>query len=224
MDENEVSVLLVDDDAMVRTLMHFALDGSEFRLVGEASSAVEAVELVERRRPDLLLIDYRLPDMIGTELVRDLRRKGVDAPAVLMTANRERGFNEAAREAGAQGTFLKTGHGDEVLVALRAAHRREPAFDSRHPKRAPGDAALSPREREVAAARRERGDEQGHRLRARDRRRDREDAPGADVRQARRPSARRGRSRRRSIEAFCERRSTRPGPVGRSSCRASRTR
>ena len=149
MDENEVSVLLVDDDAMVRTLMHFALDGSEFRLVGEASSAAEAVELVDRRRPDLLLIDYRLPDMIGTELVRDLRRKGVDSPAVLMTANRERGFNEAAREAGAQGTFLKTGHGDEVLVALRAAYRGEPAFDPRHPKRAPGDAALSPREREV---------------------------------------------------------------------------
>jgi DNA-binding NarL/FixJ family response regulator len=149
MDENEISVLLVDDDAMVRTLMRLALENSEFRLIGEASTAAEAGELVERRHPDLLLIDYRLPDVVGTELVRSLRRNGNDAPVVLMTANRERGFNEAARDAGAQGTFLKTGHADEVLTALRAAHRGEPAFDARHPKRAPGDAALSPREREV---------------------------------------------------------------------------
>jgi DNA-binding NarL/FixJ family response regulator len=149
MDENEISVLLVDDDAMVRTLMRLALENSEFRLIGEASTAAEAIELVERRRPDLLLIDYRLPDLVGTELVRDLRRKGNDTPAVLMTANRERGFNEAARDAGAQGTILKTGHADEVLAALRAAQRGQSAFDPRHPKRAPGDAALSPREREV---------------------------------------------------------------------------
>lgn len=143
------SVLLVDDDAIVRSWAELSLKGSEFRLAGAAASVAEAVELVERRRPDVLLVDYRLADGVGTELVRELRRLGVAAPALLMTANRREGLNEAAREAGAQGTVLKTGKGDEVLAALRTVAQGGRTFDPRHPRRPPGRAALSPRERQV---------------------------------------------------------------------------
>jgi DNA-binding NarL/FixJ family response regulator len=134
---------------MVRGWVRHALEETEFRLVGEASSAAEAVELADRRRPDVLLLDFRLPDGKGTEVVRELRRRGDDTPAVLMTANLEEGFNETAREAGAQATVLKSGRIDELLAALRAAIEGDDAFDSRHPRRAPGRAALSPRERDV---------------------------------------------------------------------------
>ena len=143
------SVVVVDDDSMVRGWVRLSLGDSEFRVAGEASSAAEALELVERRYPDLLLVDYHLSDGVGTELVRELRRRGVHAPAVLMTANPQRGFNEAAREAGAQGSILKTGKVDELMAALRAVTDGELAFDARHPRRPPGRAALSPREREV---------------------------------------------------------------------------
>jgi DNA-binding NarL/FixJ family response regulator len=145
----EVTVLLVEDDSMVRGWVRLALEGSEFRLAGEASTAAEALELARRRRPDLMLVDYRLPDRAGTEHVRDLRQQGIDIPAVLMTANAERGLNEAAREAGAQGSVLKSGRIDELLGALRSVLAGEPAFDLRHPRRPPGRAALSPREREI---------------------------------------------------------------------------
>jgi DNA-binding NarL/FixJ family response regulator len=145
----EITVLVVEDDAMVGGWIRLTLESSEFRLVGVAGTAAEVAELVERRRPALMLIDYRLPDGVGTELVRDLRRGGVSAPAVIMTANPERGFNEIAREAGAQGSVLKTGSVDDVLDALRAVADGGEAFDERHPARAPGRAALSPREREV---------------------------------------------------------------------------
>ena len=149
MTERELSVLIVEDDAMVRSWIRHSLEGSEFRVAGEASDAREARSLVERRNPDLLLVDYRLPDARGTELVRDLRRSGFGAPIVLMTANTERGFNEMASEAGAQGSVLKTGLGDELAVALRVAAQGLRAFDPRHPRRHAGGAALSPREREV---------------------------------------------------------------------------
>ena len=145
----EVSVLLVDDDSMVRGWVRLSLDGTEFRIAGEASSVDEAVELVERRRPELLLVDYKLGRATGTELLRELRQRGVGTPSVIMTANREQGFNELAREAGAQGTLLKTGKGDELLGALRAVSAGGHQFDERHPRRPPGRAALSPREREV---------------------------------------------------------------------------
>ena len=144
-----VSLLVVDDDAMAREWVRLALQGTEFRIAGFAGTAAEAVELSERRRPELVLTDYRLPDGVGTELVRRLRRSGLAAAAVVMTANAEPGLNELAREAGAQGTALKSGKVNELLGTLRAVAGGKPSFDVRHPRRAPGQAALSPREREV---------------------------------------------------------------------------
>ena len=146
---DETTVLVVEDDAMVRGWIRLSLDGSEFRLVGEAASANEATELLPRRLPELLLIDFRLSDGAGTELVRALRLRGVAAPVVLMTAHYEPGFNEVAREVGAQGSVLKTGSSEELLKALRFVRDGRAAFDPRHPARDPGRAALSPREREV---------------------------------------------------------------------------
>src|SRR5437867_3921181 len=105
---------------MARSWVELALSGSEFRIAGNAETGAAAEELFERRRPDLLLMDYRLPDRVSTEVTRRLRRAGVTAPIVLMTANPERGFNELAKEAGAQGTVLKTGRQAELLEALRA--------------------------------------------------------------------------------------------------------
>jgi DNA-binding NarL/FixJ family response regulator len=145
----ESGVLLVDDDSMVRGWVRLALEGTPFHVVGEASSREEAIELARRRGPDVLLIDYRLGDATGTELLRELRLAGIAAPAVLMTANSEEGFNESVRDAGGQGTVLKTGSVEELLAALRLVAGGAPSFDGRHPRRAPGRAALSPREREV---------------------------------------------------------------------------
>jgi DNA-binding NarL/FixJ family response regulator len=145
----ELSVLLVEDDAMVSSWVRMAFEGCAIRIAGTAVSAAEALALADRRHVDVLLVDYRLPDGRGTELIRDLRLNGIAAPALLMTANEENGFNEAAREAGAQGTVLKTGSADELVGAVRRVHEGEPAYDARHPRRLPGKNALSPREREV---------------------------------------------------------------------------
>jgi DNA-binding NarL/FixJ family response regulator len=143
------TVLLVEDDEMVRSWVRLALAGSEFRLVGEAATAAEGAELAERRKPAVLLIDQRLPDGTGTELVRSLRQRGIPAPALLMTANRAAGFNELVRDVGAQGSVLKSGSVTEFLDALRAVSEGARVVDTRHPARSADRAALSPREREV---------------------------------------------------------------------------
>lgn len=144
----EISVLLVEDDAMVREWIESVLRESEFRVAGIASNATEAVELAARRNPQLVLTDYRLPDRVGTELVRELRLRGILAPAVVMTANEERGLNELAREAGAQGTVLKGGSAG-LIESLRIVGDGGQAFDVHHPKRKSGHVTLSPRERAV---------------------------------------------------------------------------
>jgi DNA-binding NarL/FixJ family response regulator len=143
------TVVVIENDAMVSGWVEMVLEGSELHLGGLADSASAAADLLRRRSADVLLVDYRLPDGRGTELVGSLRKAGVTTPAVLMTANPERGFNEAAREAGAQGSVLKTGSADELLATLRSVLAGEESFDARHPRRGPGRAPLSPREREI---------------------------------------------------------------------------
>jgi DNA-binding NarL/FixJ family response regulator len=143
------TVLLVEDDDMVRSWVRLALQGSEFRLVGEAATAAEGVELAERRHPAVLLVDQRLPDGTGTELVRALRQRGIAAPAVVMTANRAAGFNELVRDVDAQGSVLKSGSVTELLDALHTVAEGGRVIDTRHPARSAERAALSPREREV---------------------------------------------------------------------------
>jgi DNA-binding NarL/FixJ family response regulator len=145
----EHTVLVVEDDAMVRGWLKLALETTEFKVVAEASRGDEVPALLERWRPSVILVDFRLPDVVGTELIRELRLGGMAIPAVVMTANSEPGFNEAARDAVAQGTFLKTGSTTELLATLRRVLGGRDTFDVRHPPRDPLRAALSPREREV---------------------------------------------------------------------------
>jgi len=142
-------VLVVDDDAMVREWVRLVLQGSEFELAGVASTAAEGLDLERRRGADLVLLDYRLPDRLGTDLARELRRRGVDVPILLMTANAEPGLNELAHESGAQGSVLKTGDPEELVAALRAALGGAQVFDPRHPRRPAGRPSLTPRERQV---------------------------------------------------------------------------
>lgn len=145
----ETRVLVVDDDAMVRRWLQLSLERSEFRVVGEANDAGEAVELFRRRRPRIVLVDHRLSTQFGLDVIRRLRGEDPNVRLVLMTSNPERGLNETAREAGAQGSLLKTGNAADVLAMLRAIASGGRSFDPRHPPRKAGTGPLTPRERAV---------------------------------------------------------------------------
>jgi DNA-binding NarL/FixJ family response regulator len=144
-----VSVGLVDDDAIVRIWVRQSLEGTEFRVAGEARTGAEALTLIERRRPALLLLDYRLPDGNATDLVRTIRRSGSQIPILIITATPSEGLNETALEAGAQGVILKRGDPDDLLRSLRAVASGVRVLDPDNPRRPPGTASLSPREREL---------------------------------------------------------------------------
>lgn len=145
---SELKLALVDDDAIVRAWVRTAVSGTEFRLAGEAGRGAEGLDLVERRRPDILLVDQVLPDWKGTELVKELRRRGWEMPVVLMTAAPREGLNEDAREAGIQGTVVKSADVDVLLATLRLVAAGESAMHAPHPP-AQRRVQLSPREREI---------------------------------------------------------------------------
>ena len=147
--EHMLSVGVVDDDAIVRAWVRMCLRDSEFRVVGEAGSAAATRELLERRRPSILVLDYALPDQPATDLVRSLRQDGWSTPVLVITATPRPGLNEAVLEAGAQGVVVKRGDPGELLRALRLVAEGRAVLDTEHPKRPAGQSSLSPREREV---------------------------------------------------------------------------
>ena len=147
----QVEILIVDDDDIVLAWLRASLSGTELRVAGEAASRAAALILVERRRIDLLLVDFQLQGENGLELVRGLRAEGRTTPAVIMTASPQRGLSEAAREAGAQGTLLKSAKRASLLAALRAVAAGKTWFDPAHPSRSDDVSPLTPRERQMLA-------------------------------------------------------------------------
>lgn len=137
-------MLLAGDQSTLRAWVKFALPETELRAVGEAAGAEETVRLAAELEPEVLLIEAT-----GMELLAEIRARGVSVPVVLISPTPERGFNENAREAGAQGTVLATGSVARLMATLRAVLRGEPSFDAGHPRRPAGKSALTRREQDV---------------------------------------------------------------------------
>jgi DNA-binding NarL/FixJ family response regulator len=137
-------VLLVGGAASARRWVELALRETEFCPVGKAEDVAEAVALSATLRPHVLLIEAT-----GAGPVTEIRGRNVSSPMVLMTPSPRRGFNENAREAGAQGTLLRTGSVQALLAVLRRVARGDEWFDPRHPRRPAGFGSLAPRERDI---------------------------------------------------------------------------
>ncbi len=127
----QVSVGLVDDDPLVRRALHLLLAGADgIEVVGEAGDGEQVPDLVRHHRPDVLLIDLRMPVVDGIETIRRLARVEPSrrpAALVLTTFESDAGVLEAVR-AGAVGFLLKHSPPDRIVDAVRAAAAGEPAF------------------------------------------------------------------------------------------------
>jgi DNA-binding NarL/FixJ family response regulator len=153
-----IRLLLVDDHPVVRNGLRGMFDTIEdITVVGEATDGAEAVARALAEQPDVVLMDLRMPGIGGVEAIRELRTRGVAARVLVLTTFDADADVLAAVAAGATGYLLKDAPGDELVRAVRSAHRGEavlsPAVASRLMSRAaaPPIAApvLSKRELEV---------------------------------------------------------------------------
>ncbi|ROS54286.1 response regulator transcription factor [Frigoribacterium sp. PhB24] len=137
-----VTVLLVDDQDLVRTGFRIILDTApEIRVVGEASDGLEAVDLVRRLCPDVVVMDIEMPVLDGLEATRRILEQppgGCPAVLVLTTFGRD-DYVFRALQAGASGFLLKTATPEELIEAIAVVHR--------------GDALLSPQLTRAVVAR-----------------------------------------------------------------------
>jgi two-component system, NarL family, response regulator LiaR len=126
---NPIRVMLVDDHAVVRSgLSAFLMVYDDLELVGEASGGKEAVQICQKIKPDVVLMDLVMPDMDGATATKFIRQSCPQVQVIALTSFREEELVQGVLKAGAIGYLLKNVSADELANAIRSAHAGRPTL------------------------------------------------------------------------------------------------
>jgi two-component system NarL family response regulator len=118
-----IRVLLADDHAIVRNgVAQILNEESGISVVAEAADGAEAVDLFERVRPDVALVDLRMPNMEGVQVVEQIRERFPDAAIVILTTYDTDNDIERALRAGAKAYLVKDVSPQDLVACVRAVH------------------------------------------------------------------------------------------------------
>lgn len=164
-----IRVLIVDDQALMRSGLRKLLEIEEgLEVAGEAADGLEALAMVARRRPQVALVDARMPRMNGVELIERMTREHPEVATIILTTFDDDEYVFGGLRAGAHGYLLKDTPPDELVAAIHKASRGETVLDgpiasrvvaelrrtppptASGPSPFPGHTDLSARELEVA--------------------------------------------------------------------------
>ncbi len=125
-----IRILLVDDHHVVRQGIRSLLElDADLMVVGEAATGAKALELVESLRPDLVLLDIKLPDLDGFEVCRQALARQPDLPIIILTAFSNQDTVARCICEGAKGYVLKDVDVVELTRTIRAVHAGESVLD-----------------------------------------------------------------------------------------------
>ncbi len=170
-DENQshepkvVRVVLADDHSMVRQALAQVLEETSDRIqvVGQASNGIEALRVAEESRPDVLIVDYTMPELDGPGVIRAVRERGIAVKLLVLTVHEDIHYAVTILERGADGFVVKSAAVEELVTAIdsvcggstyispKVAKQVQEQLDRVRRKRS-GLNALSPREFDVLRA------------------------------------------------------------------------
>lgn len=116
-------VLIAEDEALIRLDLKEMLEEEGYSVVGEAGDGAQAVALAEELRPDLIILDVKMPILDGIAAAEQIARKRI-APVVILTAFSQRDLVEQAREAGAMAYLVKPFQKKDLLPTIEMALSR----------------------------------------------------------------------------------------------------
>jgi DNA-binding NarL/FixJ family response regulator len=129
---NKIRILLVDDQSLVRSgLMKLLEPQKEFQVVGEAGDGEEALAMVKKLQPDIVLMDLSMPKMSGLEATKLIGVKYPNVRVLVLTMHENEEYVFQILKAGAGGYILKDSGRDELVKAIQTVARGEKFFSSR---------------------------------------------------------------------------------------------
>ena len=114
-----MKVLIVDDHALFRVGLQGLLERRGLQVVGAAAEGEEGLRLVETLKPDVVLLDLRMPDLGGLSVLRHIVEQGLEIPVVMLTTSADEGDLSESLRNGARGYLLKDMEPDELVLALQ---------------------------------------------------------------------------------------------------------
>jgi len=125
-----IRVILVDDHAVVRKgIREFLEEEPDITVAAEAADGNQALTLIRKHVPDVVVLDIQMPGPNGIEVTRTLRETGHQPAILILTAYDDDPYIMAGIEAGANGYVLKSAAPDEIVRAVRAVHEGQSAVD-----------------------------------------------------------------------------------------------
>ena len=113
-------VVIAEDHTILREGLHALLSAeSDFEVVGEAEDGQEAIRLVEKSTPDLILMDLSMPRMNGLEAIREIKKRSPGTKILVLTVHKTDEYIQATLQAGTDGYILKDSTHAELAMAIR---------------------------------------------------------------------------------------------------------
>lgn len=125
-----MKILIVDDDALIRDSLKILLGlEDDIEVVGTASNGQEAFDLVREKRPDIVLMDIRMPVMDGVLATKLIKENFKEVKVVILTTFKDDEYIKEAVKNGAEGYILKNQSSDSIVEGLRAVYKGNTVFE-----------------------------------------------------------------------------------------------
>jgi len=122
-----LKILIADDHQVVRRGLQFTIEAEkDMRVAGEASNGAQVVALIQKHKPDVVLMDLQMPEMNGVDALKQIRPLYPELPVLILTTFSDDAHVYAALRAGASGFLLKEMNGDDLVAAIRGAAQGKP--------------------------------------------------------------------------------------------------
>ena len=114
-----IKIILADDHTLIRSGLKALLSFSpEFEVVGEAGDGLSAIQQVEEKRPDILILDLSMPNMSGIDCIKEIRSRGLVCSILVLTMYDDEEYIKEVMRSGADGYLLKKSADRELIEAI----------------------------------------------------------------------------------------------------------